>query len=370
MGNFPLAPVEASEFAARYDNLFWWLTAVCAFFGVVTLILMTVLAVVYRRGSKVNRARAAHENLPLEISWTFLPLVLAVIFFWWGAKEFIYFKRPPKDATNIYVIGKQWMWHFEHESTGIRENDALHLPVDTPIKLTMISQDVLHALYIPEFRVQYQVVPGRYTDVWFIPTKVGKYHLFCGMFCGTQHSEMGGYVYVMTKGDYAAWLHNGGNDVQPMTLAERGAAKYAQMACANCHTETDTMRAPSLYGLYAKTRRFDDGTVAVADDAYLRESILDPYKHIVAGYTDTMPIYQGQIQEEDVFPLIAYIKSLGNAGKNVAPTPNTPERGQTPNPNVKGPTKQMADEAIGSENRDANRINHGKLAVEAEGSEH
>ena len=366
MGNLPLAPPQASDFAARYDLLFYTLTAVCGFFGIITLVAMVYFALKYKQGSNADRTGASDGSLPLEISWSILPFVLAVLFFWWGAKEFIYFKRPPKDAMQVYVVGKQWMWHFQHPESGIRENNALHLPVGVPVRLTMISQDVIHALYIPEFRVQYQVVPGRYTQVWCTPTKVGKYHLFCAMYCGTQHSEMGGYVYVMEKGDYARWVAHGGNDVQTKSLVDRGADIYTKMACANCHTDRDTIRAPSLYGLYGKTRRFDDGSTAVADDVYIRESILDPFKHIVAGYTDTMIEYKGQISEDDIFSLVAYIKSLGGL-----PTKNTteaPQQGSMPNHTVipTGPTTAVG--AVGSKDLDANQLKDGALAVGAHGS--
>ena len=313
MGNLPLAPIRASAYADKYDELFYVILALTLFFTFIVGVLVIYFALRYRKGNKVDRSRPVHEHLPLEITWSVIPLILGVIIFGCGAKQFIDYKTPPKDADEVYVVGKQWMWHLQHGQNGIRENNMLHVPLNRAVRLTMISQDVIHAFYIPEFRLQYHVVPGRYTQAWFTPTRVGKYHLFCGMYCGNQHSEMGGYVYVMEPRDYAQWVANGGDDPKPQTLVQRGADKYIQMACAQCHGSVDSEHAPSLYGIYGKARKFTDGGSIVADDVYLRESILNPYAHITAGYSNTMPEYKGQITEEDVIALVAYIKSLGSA---------------------------------------------------------
>ena len=376
MGNFPLAPPQASEFAHQLDPLFYALTAVCVFFGGITFLVVIYFSLHYKRGSKADRSNPHNEHLPLEISWSIFPLILALVFFWFGARQFIYAKTPPKDAMEIYVVGKQWMWHIQHAESGIRENNTLHVPIGRPVKLTMISQDVLHAFYIPEFRLQYHVVPGRYTQSWFTATEPGTYHLFCAMYCGTQHSEMGGYVYAMKPEDYALWIKNGGQDPQPQTVVERGGSIYTKMVCDNCHKDRDTMRAPSLYGLYGKTRRFNDGGTAVADDAYIRESIVDPYKHIVSGYDNTMPIYEsgtkpGQVSEEDILALVAYIKTLGSTNVPVAPVANAPQRGSAPNTKVPGRGVVTAVGALGYEkdNPEANRLRNGKPAVGALGSE-
>lgn len=376
MGNFPLAPPKASLFSHQVDALFYSLTAVSVFFGGITFLVVIYFAVHFRRGTKADRSNPHHEHLPLEISWSIFPLILAMVFFWFGAREFIFAKTPPKGAMEVYVVGKQWMWHLQHAETGIRENNTLHVPVGVPIKLTMISQDVIHALYIPEFRLQYHVVPGRYTQTWFQAEKVGTYHMFCAMYCGTQHSEMGGYVYVMQPQDYAMWVKNGGQDVQPQTMQEHGAAVYTKMVCDNCHKDRDTMRAPSLYGLYGKTRRFNDGTSAVADEAYIRESIVDPYKHIVAGYDNTMPIYEsgtkpGDLSEEDILALVAYIKTLGGSSATKPAAANEPEVGTTPGTRVPGPRPTLSVGALGFEHDEpeANTLRNGKPAVGALGSE-
>ena len=331
MNSFPLAPPQASEFAHRYDILFYTITALTAFFSVLVIGGTLFLVIRYRRGTKVNRDHPPHEGLPLEITWSVIPLVLGLFIFVWGAHLFVYFKEPPKNASNVYVVGKQWMWHFQHADTGIRENNELHLPVNVPVKFTMISQDVIHALYIPAFRFQYQVVPGLYTEAWCTPDKVGTYHLFCNMYCGTQHSEMGGYVYVMTKHDYEKWSENGGNDPQPMTEQQRGKLVFERLNCSSCHAVQSNERAPSLYGLYGRIEHYTDGSTFKVNTARIRNSILNPYDHVVAGYGNTMPEYEGAISEQDMFPLIAYLKSLGEQstakvqnGKAMGPANSTP----------------------------------------------
>lgn len=327
MWNFPLAPEEASEFAGRYDLMFGVITALTIFFTVVVMALVIFFAIRYRVGSKADRTRPQHENLRIEIGWSLPPLLLGILIFAWGSKEFIDLRRPPKNAIEIFVMGKQWMWHIQHPN-GVREMNELHVPTGVPVKLTMISQDVLHEFFIPEFRLQYEVIPGRYTYQWFTATRPGKYYLFCNQYCGTQHSEMGGYVYVLSPADYASWLAHGGS--QPKTAHESweqaGSELYAQLNCANCHTSTDTERAPSLNGLLGKTRRMDNGQTFVANDDYIRESIVDPYAHIVAGYTNTMPAdYKKQLTEEQIHSLVAYVKSLGSlsapATNNAISTP-------------------------------------------------
>ena len=358
--NYPMSPPSASNFAKEVDLVFYGLVALTVFFTVIVGILVLVFAIRYRQGTKVDRSRPVHEHLPLEITWSVIPLLLGLVMFFLGARVFVHMRVPPKNATEIFVIGKQWMWHIQHEN-GVRENNTLHIPVGTPIKLTMISQDVIHAFYIPAFRVQYHVVPGRYTMEWFTATEPGEYHLFCGMYCGTQHSEMVGPVIAMEPQAYAQWLANGGNTVTPMTMEQAGAKAFAVRGCANCHSGSDTERAPSLYGIAGKQRKMQDGSVVTADDGYLRESILNPYNRLSAGYTQTMPIYADQISEEEVLNLIAYIKGLGgpqtassdlplagNAAHSPLPQTITAEGsiGARQNP----PKKSLAVGAIGSRN--------------------
>ena len=309
--NLPLAPTRASTFADKYDLLFYTILFLSVVFTVIVFGGVLFFAIRYRRGTKVNMSHPPHEHLGLEITWSLIPLLLGLAIFAWGAKQFIYFVTPPKKGLEVYCVGKQWMWHFQHAGSGIRENNELHVPVGIPVTVTMISQDVIHALYIPEFRFQYQVVPGRYTQAWFQATKPGVYHLFCNMYCGTQHAEMGGYVYAMTPEAYAQWKENGGNDPQPMTLTERGHLIFNRFSCANCHADQDNERAPTLNGVFGKKETYTDGSSYKIDAERLREAILNPYKHIVLGYGDTMPAYQGAISEEDLIPLVTYLETLG-----------------------------------------------------------
>ena len=309
--NFPLAPQQGSTIAYFHDWVFYVLVVLTIIFTVIVYGMVVFFAVKYRRGSKVNRHQEHHENLLLEISWTVIPTILGLVMFFVGAKLFIEMRTSPKDGEDIYVVGKQWMWHMQH-SNGVRENNTLHVPVGKPVRLTLISQDVLHAFYVPDFRQQIHVVPGRYTTLWFTAVKPGKYPLYCAMYCGTQHSEMGGYVYAMPPKEYAEWLSNGGNDAEAMPMEDRGGRLFKVLGCdsTQCHQSSNTNSAPTLNGIYAKQRVLSSGENVTADEAYLREAILKPGNRLTAGYINTMPTYDQQISEEDVNNLIAYIKSL------------------------------------------------------------
>jgi cytochrome c oxidase subunit II len=310
--NFPMTPPSASNFAPEYDLIFWALTALTAIFTVLVMTLVLFFSIKYRAGNRVDRSRPIYENLKMELTWTIIPLILGLFMFFFGARIFIEMRNPPEEAQEVFVIGKQWMWHIQH-ANGVRENNTLHVPLGQPIKVTMISQDVLHGFYIPAFRVQMHVVPGRYTQMWFTPTRVGEYHLFCTNYCGTQHSEMGGKVVVMEPSQWAEWVANGGERVPQMSMAQHGARLFMQVGCNNCHGGEDTPRAPTLAGLFSQRRTTADGTTATADEGYLREAILRPHNRITAGYDATMPVYEGQLTEEQVMQLIAFIRGGGVA---------------------------------------------------------
>lgn len=316
--NIPLAPPQASEQAVRYDALFYVITALAVFFTVAVLTLVVVFSIKYRVGSKANRDRPQHENLKIEIAWSLPPLLLGIAIFAWGAIDFVSVRRPPANALELFVIGKQWMWHVQH-SNGVRENNTMHVPLGVPVKITMVSQDVIHALHLPAFRVQRHVEPGQYTQMWFTPTKPGRYYMFCAMHCGTQHSEMGGYVYVLPQNEYAEWLASAGERTNPTkrTLADKGELLFKQLNCANCHTAENTNRAPTLNGVAGRNVTLANGSTVVADDIYIRDSIVNPYRQIVKGYSNTMPAYRGQLTEEQILHLNAYIKTLG--GQKMAP---------------------------------------------------
>ena len=311
LANFPFSPPAASNFATEMDALFYSILGLSVFFAVITFAFVLFFAFRYRAGSSADRSSPVYENMKMEIIWIVVPTILALIFFGWGVKVYADTRIPPKDAKELYVVGKQWMWHIQHPN-GVRENNTLHVPVDTDIKLTMIAQDVIHAFYIPAFRVQFMVVPGRYTQMWFRPTVVGKYHLFCNMYCGAQHSEMGGSVIVMSKRDYAEWLANNGSTRQNLSPIQAGEKLFNKIGCGNCHGPTDLPpRSPSLHGLYNQVREMDNGQKFIADETYIRESILRPSEKLRKGYMNTMPVYDKQLSEDEVMSLMAFIKAGG-----------------------------------------------------------
>ncbi len=306
MGNLPLFPQQASTVAGRVDTLFFALIGLSLLFAVPVLVLIIYFGIRYRRGSHADRSNPPHGHLGLELAWIIIPLMLSLGIFVWAAGLYFDMARPPAAAIEIDAVGKQWMWKFQHPD-GQREINELHVPLGRPIKLVMASQDVIHSLYVPAFRIKQDVLPGRYTVTWFQPTKVGEFRLHCAEFCGTQHATMGGRVVVMDPADYAAWLAQQDPD---QTAAMAGAALFRQYGCSGCHGASATVHAPKLEGIFSKPVPLQgDGTV-IADEQYIRDSVLLPQKQIAAGYPPIMPSFQGQISEEDLLQIIAYIKSL------------------------------------------------------------
>jgi len=306
--NFQLFPDAASTTANHLDHLAIYLVAVATFFTVLIFTLVFYFAIRYRRRSDHERPGEVHGGLTLEIVWTVVPLVLMMVMFGWGASVFFEMSRPPDDATNIYVVGKQWMWKTQHLE-GQREINELHVPVGRPVRLTMTSEDVIHSFYMPAFRVKFDVLPGRYTTAWFNPTKPGKYHLFCAEYCGTLHSGMIGSIYVMEPAEYEQWLAGGSGGE---SLAGSGEKLFQYLACANCHSMDKPGRCPNLQGLFDTTVLLTTNEKVRADEAYIRESILNPGAKVVAGYQNIMPSFQGLVTEEELIQLVEYIKSLGN----------------------------------------------------------
>ncbi len=317
MGPLPLFPQEASSFAPDVDHLLYYLLAVAVFFTVGIFLTIFYFAIRYRRRSDKELPRFVHTGMTLEIVWSVIPFGLAMVMFTWGASIFFNEGRPPADAIPIYVVGKQWMWKLQHIE-GQREIDELHIPVGRPVRLTMTSEDVIHSFYVPAFRTKEDVVPGRYSTTWFTPTKPGKYHLFCAEYCGTNHSRMIGWIYVMQPQDYQNWL-NGGS--ASGSMADSGQKLFQSLACGNCHHPDGRGRCPSLVGLYGSDVLLSNGATVKADDSYIRESILQPDAQIVAGYQPIMPTFQGLVTEEGVVQLIEYVKSLGKPGPPVTATP-------------------------------------------------
>ncbi len=318
--NFPLFPPEASTLAGEVDLLFYFLIAVALFFIVLIFLMVTIFAIRYRRRSPDEIPKPIHGSLRLELAWTVIPLMIAMVIFGWSANLYFKMARVPANAMDIYVVGKQWMWKFQHPE-GNREINELHVPTGRPIRLTMTSEDVIHSLYVPAFRMKQDVLPGRYQTTWFQATKPGTYHLFCAEYCGTQHSGMGGHVVVMEPRDYEAWL---AGDTSGGSMASRGEKLFNELGCVTCHVPDGSGRCPSLVNVFGRPVQLITGEQVVADEAYVRESILRPNAKIVSAYQPIMPTYQGQVSEEGILQLIAYVKSLAPAAQ--------PGQTQTPAP--------------------------------------
>jgi cytochrome c oxidase subunit 2 len=302
----PLFPEQASTMAARVDALYFFLNAVAVFFSLLIAGLIVYFAIKYRRRSPEAVGHVVHGGLLLEIGWTVIPFLITMVIFVWGASVFFAMARPPDETLNIYVVGKQWMWKFQHLD-GQREINELHVPVGRPVKLIMTSEDVIHDVFVPAFRVKADVIPGRYSSIWFQPTKAGRYHLFCAEYCGTRHSGMIGEVVVMDPAEYQAWLSGGPSEG---SLASAGEKLFADLACNSCHRPDAQGRGPVLEGLFGKTVTLASGEMEVVDEGYVRESILNPSAKIAAGYQPIMPTFQGLVTEEQLLQLVEYVKSL------------------------------------------------------------
>jgi cytochrome c oxidase subunit 2 len=320
-------PQQASSYAGNVDALYGFLIAVTAFFSLLIGTLVVYFAIKYHRRSPDEIATEVHESAVLEITWTVIPLGLVLVMFFWGAAVFFRLSRPPAGALDIYVTGKQWMWKIQHPD-GHREMNELHIPIGQAVRLTMASEDVIHSFFIPAFRMKRDVVPGRISIAWFEATKAGRYHLFCAEYCGTRHSGMIGWIYAMTPSDYQAWLAGG---TPGESLAAAGGKRFVEHACNTCHGDVPGARGPSLAGLFGKQVHLADGRTIVADESYVRESIVNPQAKLVAGYPPIMPTFQGLISEEGILQLVAYVKSLSSAppagsAASAAPVPVREER--------------------------------------------
>ena len=311
--NLPLFPEQASTLAPRVDNLYLFLVALTVFFFTLIGTLVVVFAVKYRRTHVGQVGAPITGSVPLELMWSIIPLGIAMGIFAWSANIYFDIYRPPDETLQIYAVGKRWMWKFQHID-GQREINELHVPIGRAVKVTMTSEDVIHDLFLPAFRVKADVIPGRYTTIWFNATKAGEYHLFCAEYCGTKHSGMVGRVVVMEPTEYQAWLSGGAGG---MSMSARGQQAFNEFACNTCHMTDASGRGPSLNGLYGSQVQLANGTTVVADDAYLRESILNPQAKLVAGYQPLMPTFQGLVNEETLMGLIEHIKSLqAEGGRN------------------------------------------------------
>lgn len=305
--NLPLFPPQASTFAAQVDGLYAFLVAVSVVFGGLIVCLLVYFAVKYRRRTELEQPVLIHGDVRLELLWTLIPLALTMTMFAWGASLYVTMSSPPEAALQIHVVGKQWMWKFQHPE-GPREINELHVPAGQPVQLVMTSEDVIHSVYVPAFRIKMDAVPGRYTTTWFEATKTGAFHLFCAEYCGTSHAGMIGRVVVMSPAEYAQWLSGGATEETPVQMGER---LFQQLGCHTCHRAEAGGQGPTLVGVFGQPVRLQSGEETVVDDVYLRESILRPNAKIVAGYPPIMPTFQGQISEEGILHILAYIRSLG-----------------------------------------------------------
>jgi cytochrome c oxidase subunit II len=325
VSDLPLFPPQASTLAPKTDALLFFLLAVAGFFSALIFTLIFYFAIRFRRRNDLERPRPVPTAMWLEATWTVIPLMLVCVMFVWGASLYYREYTPPPGALEIYVVGKQWMWKLQHPG-GQREINELHVPTGRPVKLIMTSQDVIHSFFLPAFRIKQDVLPGRYTSEWFEATKTGTYHLFCAEYCGDQHSHMIGRLVVMEPREYERWLSGAGAGE---SLQATGRKLFERLGCVNCHKSDASGRCPVLEGIFNKPVALSDGRTVIADEAYIRESILDPGAKIVAGYPNIMPTFQGLVTEEGLIQLISYVKSLrreGAAGTTTQPEV-TPQSG-------------------------------------------
>jgi cytochrome c oxidase subunit II len=304
--SFPLFPPSASVVANEMDLLYLFIVAINVFFVVLVAALVVFFAIKFRRRHPDDVGADIHGSLILELTWTIIPFILSMIMFVWGADLFYRMAVPPSNAMEIFVVGKQWMWKVQHPE-GVREINELHVPIGRPVRITIGSEDVLHDYSIPAFRVKMDAVPGKMTTMWFTATKAGTYYQFCAEYCGTKHSGMIGQVIAMEPQDYEVWLAGGKSGGSAVQNGER---LFTDLSCITCHKTDSTGRGPTLLGVFGSTVQLTDGRKVVADENYLRESIMNSQAKVVQGFQPIMPTFQGMVSEENLMQLIAYIKTL------------------------------------------------------------
>lgn len=334
----PLFPDQASSFAWQVDYLYFYLIAISVVFTIPIVAAIFFFAVKYREKEKFATPEEIHGSMVLETVWSIIPFIISMTIFLGGAIVYFHQYTMPTDTMNVYVVGKQWMWKLQHE-TGQREINELHIPINTKVKLTITTEDVLHNFAVPAFRTKVDAVPGRFTYLWFEATKPGKYQIYCAEYCGLNHSGMIGWVYAMEPRDFDNWLEG---NVAGQTPVEQGRDLFEnKLGCASCHSGGAQQRGAELAGIYNKEVRLVGGQTVIADDEYIRNSILNPGAQIVEGYQPIMPTFKGQITEEQLVALVAYVKSLsGNAAnapaasKPAATAPAAPAPAESANTNT------------------------------------
>ena len=313
IGDYHWLPATASEAAERFNWLFLCLLLLTGLMALAIATLIVYFSIRYRKGSSADRSHVPAKRAPLELAWTILPLLLFLGIYAWAAYDYAQLYWAPPNAMPVFIVAKQWMWNLEH-ANGRREINELHVPRGQPVRLVMTSQDVIHSFFVPAFRIKQDLVPGRYTSIWFTPTQTGEFHLFCAEYCGTDHAGMHGRVVVMHPSEFALWLQNG--NTQP-GMAARGFALFRQYGCSGCHAVGSSVHAPDLNGLLGRTVHLQNGRSLIADENYIRDSVLLPKKDVVAGYEPIMPSFAGQISEEDLLAIIEYLRQTG--GSNAIP---------------------------------------------------
>ena len=305
-----IMPSQASTLAPDIDNLFWFITAVSAFFFVLITALMLIFVKRYRRRSENEITPHITHNQKLEIAWSVIPLFILIGIFFWGFNGYMRAQIAPANSIEIQVRAKKWGWEFEYPD-GMRTLNEFHVPVNRPVRLVMNSEDVLHSFFVPTFRVKMDVLPRRYTELWFQATQAGTHQVFCTEYCGKGHSDMLAKVHVDDEAAYQKWLVEGDESMKTMPLPELGQITYENAGCATCHSLDGTRRdGPSWKGIFGQTRNFNDGTSAVVDENYIRQSILEPNAKVVQGFEPVMPTFKGLLRDRQVLGVIEYIKQL------------------------------------------------------------
>ena len=301
-------PLDASTTARDIDNLYIAITLMSVFFFVLVAGLILIFVLRYRRRRPNEPTPHITHNFPLEVAWSVIPLLMCIVVFFWGFRGFLRANVAPGDAMEIQVTAKKWVWTFEYPD-GTRSINDLHVPVNKPVKLIMQSEDVIHSFFVPNFRIKHDVLPNRYTEVWFQPTVVGAHQVFCTEYCGKGHSDMLAKVHVDDEKTYEKWLQEGDEQLKTMPLGELGKLVYENRGCATCHSLDGTRgQGPSWKGIYGKQETMTDGTTVLVDDNYVRESILEPQKKIVQGYEGIMPTFQGLLREREIKGVVEFIK--------------------------------------------------------------
>jgi len=306
--SFWLPPPDSTT-AAHVDRAFYFVLYLSIFFFLLIAVLMVVFVVRYRARPGVGPGEAPSHNTPLEVTWTVIPLLLVIVIFYLGFKGYMDMRLPPRDAYEIEVVAQKWQWLFKYPSGHV--DSELHVPAGQAVRLLMQSRDVIHSLFIPDFRVKMDVVPGRYTKTWFQAKDPGQHLLLCTEYCGTGHSDMTTTVVVHKPGEFEKWLADADKFAEDMPPAERGALIYRRQGCQGCHSIDGTAKTgPSFKGIYGQTHNFSNAPPTVVDENYIRESILEPSAKIRAGYPNKMNSFKGQLTDEQISDLIAFIKSL------------------------------------------------------------